>query len=159
VAAISVSQPTNQQSTDKQSCCVEPQDYPGHFMITEARKNEVLECFITFLHMYVFIYLWFILRRSYYVYVGYEVLTAVSMKTSSPAKLLRRLRATCCFHLQGRRVSFVGNQHEAYTKEICLDSISTLKITIIFPLKRWLIFTGLHSVISQNIDHLTLLLA
>jgi hypothetical protein len=54
VAAISASQPANQQSTDKQSGRVQPQDHPGHFMITEVRKYEVLEFFIKFLLMYLF---------------------------------------------------------------------------------------------------------
>jgi hypothetical protein len=53
VAAISASQPANQQSTDKQSGYVQPQDHPEHFMITEVRKHEVLEFFIKYLHMYL----------------------------------------------------------------------------------------------------------
>jgi hypothetical protein len=56
--------------------------------------------------------------------VGFEVLTAVVMKSSlfcavtpcSPFKCNTCFGGTCHLHLQGQRISQVGNQHEAGSK-------------------------------------------
>jgi hypothetical protein len=58
------------------------------------------------------------------IQVGFEVLTAVVMKSSvfcaitpcSPFKGNRCFRGTCRPHLQGQRISQVRNQHEADSK-------------------------------------------
>jgi hypothetical protein len=86
-------------------------------------------------------------------YVGFQVLTAVVMKSSifwdimpySPLKVNRRFRGTRRLHLQGRR-----NQREAGSKQ----SSSVLKWRQHVPLKRRLNINGLHGVLSQTIEPL-----
>jgi hypothetical protein len=61
--------------------------------------------------------------------VGFEGLIAVIMKSCvfcditpcSPLKVSWCFRGTCCFHLQGQRISQARNQHEAGSKQLCLS--------------------------------------
>jgi hypothetical protein len=61
----------------------------------------------------------------YLQFVGFEVLTAVVMKSyvfwdvppCSPFKINRRFGGTCRLHLEGRRISQAGNQREAVSKQ------------------------------------------
>jgi hypothetical protein len=56
-----------------------------------------------------------------HIFVGFEVLTAVIMKSTifwdiTPCSLLRvnrRFGGTYCLHLQGRRISWARSQHES----------------------------------------------
>jgi hypothetical protein len=60
----------------------------------------------------------------FYLFAGFEVLTAVVMKGSvfwdktpcSPLKVKRRFGGKCRLHLQGRRISQPRRQYEAGTK-------------------------------------------
>jgi hypothetical protein len=73
-------------------------------------------------------------------YVGFEVLTAVVMKSSvfwdlmpcSPLKVNQSFSGTCRHHLQGWRISQVRNQHEAGSKQssACLAYSLTLKMEV-----------------------------
>jgi hypothetical protein len=125
----------SQQSADKRSGYVQPQDHPGHFMITAVWKYDVLELFIKFPHIYLFTCGLF----DGVFTVGFEVLTAVIMKSfifwtitpCSPAETKRRLGGTCRLYLQGRRVCLAGNQHEADSKQLCLAYPSTPKMKVI----------------------------
>jgi hypothetical protein len=57
--------------------------------------------------------------------VGFEVLTAVVRKISIfwdvtpyiPANVKRCFRGKCRLHIQGRRISYARNQHEAGSKQ------------------------------------------
>jgi hypothetical protein len=59
------------------------------------------------------------------IHVGFEVLTAVVMKSPifwditpcSPLQLNRRFEGTCRLHLQGRKISQGRNQYEAVSKQ------------------------------------------
>jgi hypothetical protein len=71
-------------------------------------------------------------------YVGFEVITAVVMKSSifcdimlcSSLKVNRRFGATCCPHLEGRRISQARKQREAGSKQNC------------YPLATWFVLVS-----------------
>jgi hypothetical protein len=70
--------------------------------------------------------------------VGFEVLTAVAMKSSvfldirlcSPLKASRRFGGTCV-HLQGRRLSHTTNQHEAGMFWACNSACCLLHVGLL----------------------------
>jgi hypothetical protein len=78
-----------------------------------------------------------------FVYVGFEILTAVFMNSSiswdttprSPLKVNRRFGGTCRLHLQRRRISQARNQRESGGKQSLISRLA---------------FNGIHGVISQK---------
>jgi hypothetical protein len=74
----------------------------------------------------------------FYDYVGFEVLTAVTMKNSifwditphSPVKVDRRFGGTYCLRLQGRRVSEARNQHKDLFA-VCFILVSCLAYSLL----------------------------
>jgi hypothetical protein len=86
--------------------------------------------------------------------VGFEVLTAVVMKSSvfsditlcGPLKVNRHFGGTCCFPLQGRRIPQARNQHEAVSKH----SQSTSKVYSCYALCFW-ISRNQHTVTTSAI--------
>jgi hypothetical protein len=90
-------------------------------------------------------------------FVGFEVLTAVIMKSAiiwditpcSPLKVNRRFVETYRLHLQGRRISRARNQRESRWKaELFLPP---WRWRWYVPPKRRLTFNGLDGVMSKNI--------
>jgi hypothetical protein len=77
--------------------------YPGPLWQHTWTKRSILQIFLAYLR------------------VGFEVLTAVVMKSSifwditpcSPLKVNRSFGGTCRFHLQGRKISLARNQRES----------------------------------------------
>jgi hypothetical protein len=91
-------------------------------------------------------------------YVGFEVITAVVMKSSvfwditpcGPLKVNRHFGGTFRLHLHGRRISQARNQHESkWQAERILRPWRRQHV----PPKRRLTFNRLHGVISQKIAH------
>jgi hypothetical protein len=72
------------------------------------------------------------------------------MMPHSPLKSIQHIRGACHLQLHGRR-----KQHEAGSKQsklvLCLAYSLTVKMEVICSSEHWLIFNGLHGVISQMI--------
>jgi hypothetical protein len=99
-----------------------------------------------------------------YEYVGFEVLTAVVMKSikfwditpCSPSSVNRRFGGTYRLHLQGRKISWARNQRgRRWQAPVGFEVLTAvvMKSTIFWDIKPCspLTLNGLHGVISQTI--------